>query len=305
MKKTILNLYNRMRQKNNGPKLNITSCYSFEDYRAYVRHHLKDPEMNFDVEKKLLSDAPETFFFNGYCYPCGKKTDFLVDYNGAYPVDGVLMPNWRERLVCPVCGLNSRMRAAFHIFVMTCAPRSKARMYITEQTTPLFRRLKIAFDNLVGSEYAGGDVSGGSCNRDGLRSEDVTALSFDNDTFEFILSFDVFEHVISYQSAFDECFRCLKPGGVLFFTVPFELHSPGNIVRAVRTTQGTIRHIMPPEYHGDPLNPDGCLCYYHFGWEILDELKTSGFSEAKALLYHSVPLGYLGGGQVVFFAVKP
>lgn len=42
-------------------------------------------------------------------------------------------------------------------------------------------------------------------------------------SLDFILSSDVFEHVAPpAQRAFDGCFRLLRPGGVLVFTVPYE-----------------------------------------------------------------------------------
>jgi hypothetical protein len=66
-----------------------------------------------------------------------------------------------------------------------------------------------------------------------------------------------------------------------------------------------VKHLLPPEYHGDPLSSNGCLCFYHFGWEILDELNTIGFKDANALLYWSQDYGYLGEEQIIFTATKP
>jgi len=65
-----------------------------------------------------------------------------------------------------------------------------------------------------------------------------------------------------------------------------------------------VSHVLPPEYHGDPLQSGGCLSFYQFGWELLDELKAMGFKDATALLYWSRELGYLGGEQILFTATK-
>ena len=92
--------------------------------------------------------------------------------------------------------------------------------------------------------------------------------------------------------------------GALFFSVPFELHSEKNIVRAAMNVDGEINHFMPPEYHGDPLNPEGCLCFYHFGWELLDDLKSAGFETATAMIYWSKEFAYLGENQILFLAEK-
>ena len=45
---------------------------------------------------------------------------------------------------------------------------------------------------------------------------------------------------------------------------------------------GTIEHLHPPEYHGDPLDPGGCLCFHHFGWDLLDLLRDAGFRSVTA-----------------------
>jgi SAM-dependent methyltransferase len=150
----------------------------------------------------------------------------------------------------------------------------------------------------------GDSVSYGSCNGDGIRNEDLTRLSFDSDALDFILSFDVLEHVPNYKKALAECYRCLKPDGTLFFTAPFSRNSEKNIVRAYLSQAGEVIHLLPPEYHGDPINSDGCLCFYHFGWEILDDLRTVGFKSSYALLFRSEHFGYLGGEQLIIVAKK-
>lgn len=161
------------------------------------------------------------------------------------------------------------------------------------------------YPNVQGSEFLGDTVPQGSLNDKGWRNEDVTALTFADATFDALLSFDVLEHVPDYRAALGEFFRCLKPGASLLLSVPFDRNSERNIVRAV-VEDGAIRHLLPPEYHGDPLKPDGgCLCFYHFGWELLDELRGVGFGDTSALLYWSPEYGYLGNEQIIFSARKP
>lgn len=50
------------------------------------------------------------------------------------------------------------------------------------------------------------------------------SLPFKNDTFDAILSFDVFEHVQNLQKTVDECYRVLKKGGRLFLVFPSYFH---------------------------------------------------------------------------------
>lgn len=289
----------------NVPTLSVSKIISYEQYIHYVNEYRQTDRADFSFEKGLLPDACTKFTYNGYCYICKSFVDFVVDFNYSCKVGNVLMPNWRERLVCPICHLNNRMRAVVHVFDLEYHPNRKSSIYITEQTTSLYKLFKRSFLNVCGSEYLEDSVKYGSCNRKGIRNEDLTRLSFTSNQFDFVLSFDVFEHIPNYKKALAECCRCIKPGGVLFFTVPFIRTSEKNIVRAYLSETGEIVHLFPPEYHGDPINPDGCLCFHHFGWEILKDLKIVGFEDSQALLYWSKDFGYLGGEQLIFSARKP
>src|SRR6516165_1603640 len=61
-----------------------------------------------------LGPRPEAFTISGYCPVCDREAGFVVDYKYSWATtpDGRRLPNWRERLVCPHCHLNNRMRAA-------------------------------------------------------------------------------------------------------------------------------------------------------------------------------------------------
>ena len=287
------------------PLLSVSKVFSYDDYKMYLGKHQKDYLARRSFEKNLLPNTETEFTLNGYCYVCKEFVNLLVDFNYSYAVDGVLTPNWRERLVCPICHLNNRMRATVHIFEQECQPNYDSQIYITEQTTPIYNWFNNNYNHVYGSEYLGNSISYGSSNDGGIRNEDITKLSFSDAKFDYILSFDVFEHIPSYKEALKQCFRCLKPNAILFFSVPFVQTSEKNIVRAYLSESGELKHLLPPEYHGDPLSSDGCLCYYHFGWEILNELNTIGFKDANALLYWSQDYGYLGGEQIIFTATKP
>lgn len=56
----------------------------------------------------------------------------------------------------------------------------------------------------------------------------------------------------------------------------------------------TLEHLEPPAYHGNPNIPgDGVLCYYHFGWDLLDTLRAAGF--------RSIPVIDAWGGATAVF----
>lgn len=214
--------------------------------------------------------------------------------------DGTI--EWRESTVCPITQLNTRMRAAYHLLV-TLLPRPEAcELYLTEQQTPLFELLASQSGRVTGSDYLPG-VPLGTRDHRGVRSEDLTALTFADASFDALISLDVLEHVPDYRAALAECARVLRLGGRAIITAPF-VWQQDHIVRARVTAAGEIEHLLPPDYHGDPIKAGGILCYYHFGWEMLDDLKAAGFSDAYVALVCSREFGYLGHPHSLFVATR-
>lgn len=288
----------------NLPQLEIKKLNSFEAYKEYEQEMRNEYLERNDYEKSLLT-SEEKFEVRGICYSCKKEVNFGVDYWNCYNENGNKIPNWRERLVCPDCKLNNRMRLSIHLIDEINKNLSNSKVYIAEQTTQTYRKLKTICRELIGSEYIGNSIPFGTKNNDGIRNEDFTNLTFEKEEFDLVLSFDVFEHIYDYKKAFAEAFRVLKNGGSLLFTVPFDRNSEQNITRAKVKNDGSIEHLLAPEYHGDPMNSsEGCLCYFHFGWEMLNDLKEVGFDEAYSLFCYSKEYAYLGGDQVFFVAKK-
>ena len=61
----------------------------------------------------------------------------------------------------------------------------------------------------------------------------------------------------------------------------------------------SIRHLEPAELHGNPLSTDGILAFYHFGWSLLEDLRTVGFSDVRiGVLYD--PMAGLTGNNYGF-----
>ncbi len=195
------------------------------------------------------------------------------------------------------------MRAALHLFESMVAPRPDEEIYITEQNTLLYRQFLRRYPKLIGSEYLVGSTPKGQTSYSGFRCEDLTDLTFADAQLDHILTFEVLEHIPDYQAALSECARVLKPGGTLYCSAPFH-GSPRHTVRARVLEDGSIEHLLPPEYHGNPIDPDGVLCYRYFGFELLDELRAAGFSDPRAWIYWSAKLGYLGEDRVVFVAER-
>jgi SAM-dependent methyltransferase len=283
--------------------LRPVDCRSAAEFSAFSAGHKNKHDARDAYEMSLLSSAEE-FRFNGYCAVCNMRVGFLVDYRYSELLRSkTRKPYWRERLVCPNCGLNNRMRASV-LFIKKFTRKSDV-IYLTEQTTHLFHAVRELYPQVIGSEFLQDGTARGMTNRDGIRHEDATALTFKDNSLDVIASFEVLEHIPDYRRALAEFRRCLRPGGTLIMTVPFQVDLPETRVRAVAEQDGSITHLHPPEYHGDPLASDGILCFYNFGWNFLDDARDAGFSDAWLSFYWSKRLGHLGGYQFVITARKP
>lgn len=128
--------------------------------------------------------------------------------------------------------------------------------------------------NYVCSEYFDGIKSGDW--KDGVLCENLEQLSFENETFDLVITEDVLEHVSDYITAFSEINRVLRVGGFHIFTVP--LHEGRKTVLR-KTKNGT--NIFPEVMHGDYLRSAGIPVHVDFGDDLLNNLSRLGFNTTK------------------------
>lgn len=109
------------------------------------------------------------------------------------------------------------------------------------------------------------DVPIGS-EKNGIMCNDLQQLSYGNDTFDVIISEDVFKHVDNYECALRETYRVLKAGGIHVFSVP---------IHEGKKTKS--RRELSPVYHGDPVRNEGVLVCTDWGEDIEEILSFEGF----------------------------
>lgn len=228
--------------------------------------------------------------YMGYCTNCKRKSNFLFDRQHAICNDlGGLSSlfikkkvNFRERLNCEKCHLNQRMRSNLQVIESLIDHSKTDAIWLQEQLTPFYEILLSRYSRVVGSEYYGPNLKMGS-SYNGVRHEDATSSSFADDTLSAVLSFDVLEHIPNYQKALAEAHRVLKKGGVFLWTAPFNLNHERTQIRA-KIEEGEIFHLLEPEFHGDPVNPErGILCYQTFGWDVLEDMRSIGFKNVEVI----------------------
>src|SRR5207248_2028497 len=130
----------------------------------------------------------------------------------------------------------------------------------------------IARPNYVGSEYRENAARGAIV--DGVRNEDLHALTFADASFDVVLTSDVLEHVADLDRALDEIRRVLKPGGFHVFTVPSDPALPHTVERA-RVVDGAIVHALPAVYHGDSMRGTGILAFRDFGADTAERMSRA------------------------------
>lgn len=218
--------------------------------------------------------------------------------------------NLRESGTCPHCGASNRQRQMAWMlrrefgadaFGPLAVPAGVS-VYNTEANGPLHRRLH-TYPGYQCSEYWGDKAAFGEL-VEGIRNEDLQALSFASASFDVVLSSDVLEHMPHPYRAHGEIYRVLKPGGRHIFTVPYGEAMIRDQVRA-SLVDGKVVHHLEALYHGDPVRPgEGILVWTIFGLEMLVRLNEIGF-EMELWRLQEPRAGIIGPGADVFVARKP
>ena len=85
----------------------------------------------------------------------------------------------------------------------------------------------------------------------------------------------------------------------MLMTIPFYHDRDVSEARA-RLEDGELIHLQDPQFHGNPVSSDGSLVFYDFGWDVLDLIKSAGFSDAALEVFGSEEYGHVGVGLIVF-----
>jgi SAM-dependent methyltransferase len=116
----------------------------------------------------------------------------------------------------------------------------------------------------LGYSYRPIDISGDG---EEIGREDVTSLSFEDESISRIMSLDTLEHVSDYRSALAEFHRVLAPSGVLLLHVPayfFDRESSASI---------------------DPGNDPWEHVRYFSGRELVESIRAAGLVLLRAQLH--------------------
>ena len=139
----------------------------------------------------------------------------------------------------------------------------------TGSTGGIFSQLK-SLKAITKTEYFN-SIPRGTC-IDGVFSEDLQELSFPDNSFNIVISLDVFEHIANPWRAFAEVYRVLRPQGTAIITIPIDWRLTKTKARA-QMEGDSIQHVSPPAYHLDPLRTEGALVFTDFGQDLIQCLN--------------------------------
>lgn len=210
----------------------------------------------------------------GKCTVCGRTTFFYChDLNGV-----------RGSMICVFCRSCSRNRHIAKIILNTFSDSKKEHLNeISNELSKLdiyqasakggLNKVLSNSPKYICSEYFD-NVIHGEKNSHGILCEDLQNLSFPDNSFDLIITEDVFEHIRHPELAWNEIKRVLKPGGYHIFSMPF--HFDRITFKRIDVSSDKDIFIVPPRYHGDSLRNEGIIVYNDFGVDLYLYLESIG-----------------------------
>ena len=216
----------------------------------------------------------------GYCTVC--DCDVLFSETG---------PWLRDQYLCTRCGSIPRHRALVKVLNDHFPRWRESRIHESSPGGASSDKIRRECRDYVASQFFAhvprGEFEGGQ------QSEDLEALTFPDESFDLVITQDVFEHVLRPGKAFAEIARTLKRGGAHVYTVPF-WRGRKTVVRAVPNGNGGIKHLMKPDYHSNPIDGAGSLVITEWGDELCDFVFRSSGMTTTILNFHDPRLGLKG-----------
>ena len=176
---------------------------------------------------------------------------------------------FRDNLRCSGCNSIPRERALMRIIKQYFPDLARLSIHESSPSTRgVSARLVRDCPGYTSSQYFPDTPLGQINQQYNARCEDLEHLTFENSIFDLFITQDVMEHVFNPKAVFREISRVLKVGGMHIFTVPIVNKNRSSERRASQLKNGTIIHYLNPQYHQNPVDPDGSLVTIDWGYDI-------------------------------------
>jgi len=241
----------------------------------------------------MNSITSNRILFEGFCPICMHATSFQSE-GGWY----------RDLLKCSCCNSIPRERALALVLENLC-PDWRSLSIHESSPTPrgISPKLKREGKKYIETQYYPDQPLGKIIN--GFRNENLEKLTFVDSAFDLFVCLDVLEHVNYPEYVFKELVRTIKPGGSILFTVPTYKALEKSIRRAKYMTDGKVDFLgFEPEYHGNPINNNGSLVTFHYGYDLPELIKLWSGLDTTVYRFHDKFHGIIGEFTEVYVCKK-
>jgi SAM-dependent methyltransferase len=241
---------------------------------------------------RFLMLALQRGFIRGRCEICDAPTAFVL--KGAWI---------RGDLLCVRCSSRPRMRALMAVLNEQFPSWRQGKVHESSPGTAMLEKFRKECPGYVASHFypelpVGAEKNGFVC-------QDLEKQSFATGSFDLVITQDVLEHVLEPQLALREIARTLKPGGAHVFTVPW-YYWQATVVRARRTPTGDIDHVLPADYHGNPIQENArSLVVTEWGRDLLTVIDGCSGVTTEVYRLDDAERGITGAFVDVFVSRKP
>lgn len=233
---------------------------------------------------------------DGYCPICERSATFISK------------DKWlRGGLFCQTCPNGSVPRERALALVLN-RKRPNWRTLAIHESSPAKRgisaKMQAECGNYTGSHFFADMPFGQEVK--GFKNETLENQTFADESFDIVVTLDVFEHVYEPGRMIKEIYRTLKPGGLYISTFPIrkyqvESHKP----RVRKNADGSLVYLEKPEIHGNPTDNSGALVTFDYGYDVHQMLGYWVPFSVEITRFCDRPTGILGEYTEVISCEKP
>lgn len=222
--------------------------------------------------------------FDGYCPICEQNTHFCATD-----------PWLRGSLKCSSCPGGSVPRErALALILRELRPNWRAERI--HESSPGDRGLSIVLKRdapyYIGSHFYPDRPLGTMVGE--WRVENLEAQTFADASFDIVITQDVMEHVFNPERVFSEVHRTLQENGLFLSTFPIQRSLVVATTTRAKLIDGEVVNLMPPEYHGNPIDASGSLVTVDYGYDIHERISTWGDFDVRIYRFNDRRHGILG-----------
>ena len=242
------------------------------------------PSFETIIKTEFTVNTYDKHIVKGFCHICQEERRLYIDPTKR---------GWGNTYTCFMCGTNCRIRA--FMMVMDFYFPSYKKSYVHESgaggwfnhisdKTPFYT------SSTWNPDVEAGIVVGKSSGDKIVYNQNLEHLTFKDNTFDYFITQDVFEHINYPEKAAKEIMRVLKPGGKHVFTIPARYTHTASEPR-IKIEDNEIIHIKPPEYHhyNNDENSPGWLVTYDYGNDFLDLMASWTNNHTNVYIVQEMP----------------